>query len=84
MSDMQMTVSGMGQVVGTANENYGNAEQANTSMFYLTRTAGPRRDRSRHGSPRAIAGSGATGQKQQRPLSATEVHNGRNRRRDGA
>ena len=41
MSDMQMTVSGLGQVVGTANENYGNAEQANTRHVLLTR----RRDR---------------------------------------
>jgi hypothetical protein len=33
MSDMQMTISGLGQVVGTANNNYANAEQANQAMF---------------------------------------------------
>lgn len=33
MSDMQMTISGLGQVVGTANDNYANAEQANQAMF---------------------------------------------------
>ena len=33
MADMQMTISGLGQVVGTASANYSNAEQVNQSMF---------------------------------------------------
>ena len=33
MADMQLTISGLGQVVGTASDNYANAEQTNQTMF---------------------------------------------------